>query len=68
MSTTDYVIDILLIAVIFRLARPRELSPRAALPPLVLLAAAGVIYLRPTSLGGNDLPPPPSIWSRIPTL
>jgi hypothetical protein len=55
MSTADYVIDILLIAIIFRLVRPRELSPRAAVLPLVLLAAAGVIYLRLTSLGGNDL-------------
>jgi hypothetical protein len=55
MNTIDYVIDILLIAVIFRLVRPRELSPRAAVLPLALLAAAGVIYLRPISLGGNDL-------------
>ena len=31
-STTDYVIDILLISVIFRQVRPHELTPRAALP------------------------------------
>jgi hypothetical protein len=54
-STTDYVIDILLIAVIFRLVRPRELSPRAALLPLVLVIAAGSVYVRPTTLGGNDV-------------
>jgi hypothetical protein len=52
-SITDYAIDILLIAVIFRQVRPRELTPRSALPPLVLTVA--VIYLRPSSLGGNDV-------------
>ena len=55
MSITDYVIDILLIVVIFRAVRPHPLTPRAALLPLVLLAVAGVIYLRPITLGGNDL-------------
>ena len=34
MSVTDYVIDILLIVVIFRQVRPHELTPRAALLPL----------------------------------
>ena len=55
MSITDYVIDILLIAVIFRQVRPHQLTPRSALLPLLLLAAAGAIYLRPFTLGGNDL-------------
>jgi FtsH-binding integral membrane protein len=55
MSVTDYVIDILLILVIFRAVRPHPLTPRAALLPLVLLAIAGIIYLRPITLGGNDL-------------
>jgi hypothetical protein len=55
MSTTDYVIDILLILVIFRAVRPHRLTPRAALLPLVLLAVAGIVYLRPVTLGGNDL-------------
>jgi hypothetical protein len=55
MSVTDYVIDILLILVIFRAVRPHRLTPRAALLPLVLLAIAGVIYLRPVTLRGNDL-------------
>ncbi len=55
MSVTDYVIDILLILVIFRQVRPHELTPRAALLPLALLAAAGIIYLRPFTLRGNDL-------------
>ena len=55
MSITDYVIDILLIAIIFRLVRPRELSLRSAFLPLILMVAAGVIYLRPSSLGGDDV-------------
>lgn len=55
MSITDYVVDILLILVIFRQVRPHELTPRAALLPLALLAVAGIIYLRPFALGGNDL-------------
>jgi hypothetical protein len=54
-SITDYVIDILLIVVIFRQVRPHELTPRAALLPLALLAVAGIIYLRPFTLRGNDL-------------
>jgi hypothetical protein len=54
-SITDYVIDILLIVVIFRQVRPHELTPGAALLPLALLAAAGIIYLRPFTLRGNDL-------------
>jgi ABC-type antimicrobial peptide transport system permease subunit len=41
--------------VIFRQARPHELTLRVALLPLVLLAVAGVIYLRPVTLGGSDL-------------
>jgi hypothetical protein len=56
MSVADYVIDILLIAVIFRQLRPHQLTLRAAMLPLVLLAVAGAIYLRPPfTLGGNDL-------------
>jgi hypothetical protein len=54
-SITDYVIDILLILVIFRAVRPHPLTPRAALLPLILLAVAGIIYLRPIALRGNDL-------------
>ena len=55
MSVSDYVIDVLLIAVIFRQVRPRELTLRSALLPLVLMVAAGVIYLRTSPLGGNDV-------------
>jgi hypothetical protein len=31
------------------------LTPRSALLPLVLMVAAGIIYLRSFTLGGNDL-------------
>ena len=55
MSVSDYVIDVLLIAVIFRQVRPRELTLRSAVLPLVLMVAAGVIYLRTSPLGGNDV-------------
>ena len=55
MSVTDYVIDILLILVIFRQVRPHELTPQAALLPLALLADDGIICLRPFTLHGNDL-------------
>jgi hypothetical protein len=54
-SVTDYTIDILLILVIFRQVRPHQLTTRALLLPLALLAAAGALYLRPVTLGGNDL-------------
>jgi len=55
-STTDYLIDILLIVVIFRQVRPHQLTPRAARLPILLLIVAGIIYLRPPfNLGGNDL-------------
>jgi hypothetical protein len=55
MSVTDYVIDILLIAVIFRQVRTHELTTRSALLPLVLIAVAGFVYLRPAGRHGNDL-------------
>jgi hypothetical protein len=54
-SVTDYVVDILLILVIFRAVRPHQLTIRAALLPVILLVVAGIIYLRPITLRGNDL-------------
>jgi hypothetical protein len=55
MSLTDYVIDILLIMVIFRQVRPRQLTLRTVILPLVLVAIAGAVYLRPITLRGDDL-------------
>ena len=54
MSPVDYVIDVLLIVVIFRQTRTHALTLRSGLLPLVLLAAAGALYLRPVSITGND--------------
>jgi hypothetical protein len=55
MSVTDYVIDILLILVIFRQVPPRELTRHTVVLPLALLVVAGIIYLKPVTLKGNDL-------------
>jgi hypothetical protein len=55
MSTSDYVIDILLIAIVVRQLRPRELTLRSMILPLVLAGVACVNYLRPITLVGNDL-------------
>jgi hypothetical protein len=55
MSTADYVIDILLILVIFRQLRARTLTGRSALLPITLVAYAGSHYLHHFAFGGNDL-------------
>jgi hypothetical protein len=55
MSVTDYVIDLLLIVIIFRQVRMHELTTRSAVLPLLLMAVAGFVYLRPVDLHGNDL-------------
>ncbi len=55
MSLTDYIVDILLIALIFRQMRARELTPRSVLLPVVLIAVAGITYLHAFTVGGNDL-------------
>jgi hypothetical protein len=55
MSVADYVIDILLIAIVILQMRPRPLTPRAMLRPLILVAVAGAHYLRAVHLGGNDV-------------
>lgn len=55
MSTIDYIVDLALILVIFRQATPRPLTLRTAVLPLILVAVAGKIYLRPVTLAGNDL-------------
>lgn len=55
MSTADYVVDILLIVVIFWQIRPRELTTRSAVLPLAILVWAGLHYLHAFSVGGNDV-------------
>jgi hypothetical protein len=54
MTVTDYVVDILLIAVVFRQLRARALSPGSVVLPVVLVAIACVNYLKPFTPGGND--------------
>ena len=55
MSIADYVIDILLIAIVVLQMRPRPQTWRSMLRPLVLVAIAGVHYLRSVDLARNDL-------------
>ena len=55
MSLSDYVIDILLVALVLRQVRPRALTSRSVLLPDVLLAFAGSQYLKGFPTAGNDL-------------
>jgi hypothetical protein len=55
MTPFDYITDLLLIAVVVRQMRVRQLTLRSLLLPLGLVAGAGITYLRPISLGGNNI-------------
>jgi hypothetical protein len=55
MSTTDYVVDIALILIIFRQLKARELTARTALLPLAIVIWAGQHWLRGFAVGGHDL-------------
>lgn len=55
MTPFDYITDIALIAVVVLQMRVRNLTLRSLLLPLGLVAGAGIIYLRPVSLAGNNL-------------
>jgi hypothetical protein len=55
MSPVDYVIDILLIALVLRQIRRQPLTAGSIILPAVLIIAAGLNYLRPFRIGGNDL-------------
>ena len=54
MTFTDYVIDILLIAVVFWQMRARELTPGSVLLPVVLVGFACLNYLKAFTPRGND--------------
>ena len=54
MTPFDYVTDIALIAVVVLQMRVRTLTLRSLLLPLGLVAGAGLVYLRPISLSGNN--------------
>jgi hypothetical protein len=55
MTPFDYITDIALIAVVALQMRVRILTLRSLLLPLGLVAGAGIVYLRPISLAGNNL-------------
>lgn len=55
MSATDYVVDLLLIAVVLRQVRTRPLSLQSVVLPLVLVGIAGSEYLKGFPTGGNDV-------------
>lgn len=55
MSTTDYVIDLALIALVVLQVRDRRTDARSLLMPVVLVAIACALYLKAVPTGGNDL-------------
>lgn len=55
MSLIDYVIDLLLIALVLRQIRRQQLTASSIILPSVLIIAAGVNYLRPFHIAHNDL-------------
>ena len=55
MTTTDWIIDIALILIVFRQLREERLTARTVLLPVVLMAWAGFTYLRGVPAAGNDL-------------
>jgi hypothetical protein len=56
MSATNYIIDIALIAIVLRQLVARQLTARSVLLPVVLVALAGLNYLKGFPTAGNDLP------------
>jgi hypothetical protein len=55
MTTTDYLINIALIALVILQIRGSRLDMKTLIRPVVLVAAAAVYYLRGFPAGGNDL-------------
>jgi hypothetical protein len=55
MTTTDYIINIALIALVLLQIRGSRLDLMTALRPVVLVAAAALYYLRGVPTSGNDL-------------
>lgn len=55
MSTTDYLIDFILIALVIWQIRGSRLDLRTAIRPVVLVGAAAVYYLRGFPAAGNDV-------------
>jgi hypothetical protein len=55
MTITDYVVDSLLVLIVFRQIRESRLDLRAVLLPLGIAAWVGTSYLHTIPTGGNDL-------------
>jgi hypothetical protein len=55
MTTTDWIIDIALVLIVFRQLREERLTARTVLLPLALMGWAGFTYLRGVPTAGNDL-------------
>lgn len=55
MSASDYIIDLLLIALVLRQIRPKLLTARSVILPGVLVVLAGQQYLKGFPTAGNDL-------------
>jgi hypothetical protein len=55
LSVENYIIDILLILLVFRQLRPRQLTPRVIVLPLILVAWAWISYFKTFSANGHDV-------------
>jgi hypothetical protein len=55
MSSTDYVIDIVLLLLVVLQVRERRLDPRSLLIPVVVVAYAASKYLKSFPTGGHDV-------------
>jgi hypothetical protein len=55
MTTTDWIIDIALVLIVFRQLREERLTARTILLPAALMGWAGSTYLRGVPTAGNDL-------------
>lgn len=55
LSASDYIVDILLVALVLRQVTPRPLTARSILLPAVLLAFAASQYLKGFPTAGNDV-------------
>jgi len=55
LSSTNYIVDILLIALVLRQIRVRPLTTRMVLLPAILLAWAFITYFKTFTLNANDL-------------
>jgi hypothetical protein len=55
MTTTDWIIDIALVLIVFRQLREERLTARTILLPVALMSWAGFTYLKSVPTAGHDL-------------